>query len=155
MKAKKTAQNILNHDIFIVWQPEFNIGIPIIDEQHRGLVTTINSIYYEIQNRRNGRRSSMLRPAINMLNKYIFIHFSTEEYFFEKYDYPQAEEHCKLHRELEHTLRSDGMRKLQNQEPEKFLEFIKTLWLEHIRGADLQFKDHIKEYLYDRATMCL
>ena len=38
--------------LYIVWNEKNNIGVPIIDEQHRGIVIAINSLYYFINERR-------------------------------------------------------------------------------------------------------
>jgi len=53
------------------------------------------------------------------------------------------------------TLHWAKIKNSQNQEPEQFLEFIKELWLDHIRGADLLFLDYVKEDLYDKHITCL
>ena len=70
--ANEPWQSLLNHSILIVWQPSYDLGIPIIDEQHRGIVTTINSLCYAIQNKHG---VEMLKPVIGMVNEYTRIHF--------------------------------------------------------------------------------
>ena len=34
--------------LYINWKDDFNIGIPVVDEQHRGLVVLINSFHYAL-----------------------------------------------------------------------------------------------------------
>lgn len=34
----------------IVWSDTNNLGIPIIDEQHRGIISASNSLYFSMQN---------------------------------------------------------------------------------------------------------
>ena len=36
-------------NLYITWKNEDELGIPIIDEQHRGVVTAINSLFYFMQ----------------------------------------------------------------------------------------------------------
>ncbi len=65
-------QNIL----YIVWTEKNKVGIPIIDEQHRGIISTINSLHYFIQ---TGQGEQIIRPTLIMLEQYVDIHFKTEE----------------------------------------------------------------------------
>ncbi len=39
----------MSNDLYIIWHPDNDLGIPIIDEQHRGLVSAINSLHYFIK----------------------------------------------------------------------------------------------------------
>ena len=64
--------------VFINWKTDYDLGIPIIDEQHRGIVTIINSLYYGMQ---NNYMRSLLEPIIGMLHEYTKIHFEIEESF--------------------------------------------------------------------------
>ena len=34
------------HNLYIIWEEGYNLGIPIIDEQHRAIVATINTYHY-------------------------------------------------------------------------------------------------------------
>ena len=36
----------MNNNVFIVWKNSNDCGINIIDEQHRGIVSTINTLFY-------------------------------------------------------------------------------------------------------------
>lgn len=36
-------------NLYITWKPEHALGIPILDEQHRAVVATINSLFYFMQ----------------------------------------------------------------------------------------------------------
>ena len=38
---------IQNNLPLIVWRPEYELGIHIVDEHHRGILTATNSLYYE------------------------------------------------------------------------------------------------------------
>lgn len=62
--------------LFIKWNNNDLIDYPIIDEQHRGLIATINSLYYFIQ---RGWDLKSLKPTILMLEHYVMFHLKTEE----------------------------------------------------------------------------
>jgi len=140
LEAPHTA--LLKHNVFIVWRPEYNLGIPIIDEQHRGIVTTINSLYYGMQNK---YAADMLVPIIDMVHDYTHIHFQIEEGFIRKYRFPQAEAHHEMHRELIMSLAQVGRRSMLDKDPYQFLEFLKKWWIEHICNEDLLFFKHISK----------
>ena len=130
----------LRHNVFIVWKPEFNLGIPIIDEQHRGIVSTINSLHFGLQNYHS---RDMLFPIIDMMYDYTYIHFKIEEYFLEKLDFPNAKKHHELHLGLSGELDRMGRKSILEKDPYQFMEFLKQWWIAHIRSEDLIFRDFL------------
>jgi len=133
---------LLEHELLFVWKPQYNLGIPIVDEQHRAVVATINSLHFAIQHEQG---KIMLEPIVNMVKEYTRIHFDTEEHFLKICDFPDFENHCKLHGELRRLLDTIGAKSLQEQDPEKFLEFLKEWFLEHICKKDRQFREYLLE----------
>lgn len=131
---------LLNHNIFIVWSPQYNLGIPIIDEQHRGIVTTINSLHFAIQNHYIQKTFASI---IRMMNDYTRIHFKVEEAFFEKVDFAHASRHRELHDELMEQLLYTGKQSLLNRNPHQFMDFLKSWWISHICNEDLLFRDYL------------
>ena len=131
---------LLEHNIFIVWKPEYNLGIPIIDEHHRGIVSIINSLYFGMQ---NNHIKDMLTSIIDMMFDYTQIHFQVEESFLEKIDYPNARKHQALHLELSTKLTETGMSSLLCEDPYQFMDFLKEWWINHICCEDLIFRDHL------------
>jgi len=140
-QAQKAANIVIpEHNVFIVWQPEYNIGIHIIDEQHRGIVSTINSLYYGMQ---NNYIKEMLTSIVGMMYDYTHIHFHIEEDFLTKIDFPNAKKHRELHQELTYQLAKMGRDSLLEKDSIKFLEFLKKWWINHICCEDLIFRNHI------------
>ena len=131
---------LLTHNIFIVWKPEYNLGIPIIDEQHRGIVTTINSLSFGMQNH---YVREMLSSIIDMMYDYTHIHFSIEEKFLEKIDYPHAKTHHELHSELSNRLNRAGRDSMLHKDSSQFMSFLKEWWISHICSEDLIFRNHL------------
>jgi hemerythrin len=131
-------EDLIDYNIFIVWKPEYNLGIPIIDEQHRGIVSTINSLHYALQHNLEG---NMLRPIINTVKEYTHIHFSIEEELLKKDGFLDFEYHCSLHRELMDSLDLIGDLSLEEHDSHKFMGFLKLWWIEHICEKDRVFRD--------------
>jgi hemerythrin len=123
----------LEHNVFIIWKPEYNLGIPIIDEQHRGIVTTINSLYFGIQNH---NVEDMLSSIIDMMYDYTRIHFSIEEKFLEMINLPNVAKHHELHSELLRRLNKAGKDSLTHGDPHAFMDFLKQWWVNHICNED-------------------
>jgi len=139
-KKSVMSDGLFEHSLFIVWKPEYNLGIPIIDEQHRGIVTTINSLFYSMQNKHG---EDVLRPVVNMVTEYTHIHFDVEENFLRKCGFNDFEKHHELHNELRRTLSSIENKNLWEHDPQKFLEFLKDWWIDHICKKDRVFRDYI------------
>ena len=138
---KNEAYPILfEHNIFIVWKPEYNLGIPIVDEQHRGIVSIINSLHFEMQ---HNFTKDILTSIIDMMNDYTHIHFRVEESFLEKIDFPNAKKHHELHRELSRKLTDAGNKSAMNNDPNKFMEFLKNWWINHICSEDLIYRNYL------------
>jgi len=141
VKGKKggTPSALLEHNVFIVWKPEYDLGIPIIDEQHRGIVTIINSLYYGTQ---SNYIKNILAPIIGMLRSYADIHFQTEEHFLEMVEYPGAAAHRLLHQEYTSKLAGIERGVSIDKDPRQLMGFLKTWWLGHICEEDMLFKNY-------------
>jgi len=122
-----------NHNVFIIWKPEYNLGIHIVDEQHRGIVSIINSLYYAIQNKGGG---SALKPVMNMIHEYTRIHFKVEEEFLEKCDFPNLRQHIELHKELIEKMSKSEKDSGWASDPRQLMDFLKTWWIDHICDKD-------------------
>jgi len=138
-KDKKSCTSVLlEHNVFIIWKQEYDLGIPIIDEQHRGIVTIINSLHYGTQSK---CIKNILPPTINMLRSYANIHFQTEEHFLEILEYPGAASHRLLHQEYTSKLAGIEREISVDRDPGQLMGFLKKWWLGHICEEDTLFKD--------------
>ena len=138
---KEAWHSVLNHSILIVWKPDYNLGIPIVDEQHRGIVSTINSLCYAIQNKQGNQ---ILQPVTSMVTEYTRIHFELEEDFLQKCGYPNLEAHRTLHKELTNALSHVSKESIWNRDPQEFLDFLKDWWINHICKEDLVFTHYLQ-----------
>jgi hemerythrin-like metal-binding protein len=91
----------------IDWSPRYEIGIRLIDRQHRQIVDIINELYHLDSSRERG----VMRDVFAKLMHYFETHFRDEEDLMEKNAYPgfalQKKEHdafidtiCGYHREF-------------------------------------------------------
>ncbi|MCL2043394.1 MAG: hemerythrin family protein [Treponema sp.] len=136
-KKDETQRLFLEHNVFIVWKPEYNLGIPILDEHHRGIVTIINSLHFGMQ---NNYIKDILNPIIEMMHDYVRIHFRIEEDFHKQMDYPEANKHHEFHQELTSMLTKLGKSSLMDKDSHQFMDFLKKWWISHICNEDMLFR---------------
>ncbi|MDR1744887.1 MAG: hemerythrin family protein [Planctomycetota bacterium] len=139
-EMKEIRGALENRNILIAWKPEYEYGILILDEQHRGIVAAMNSLYYATQHKLGG---NMLAPVVGMVTEYARIHFGMEEEFLEKCGFPDIQEHKELHRKLMSETDSIGRKSIDRRDPQMFLQFLKEWWVGHICHADLAFRQYI------------
>ncbi|MDR0324593.1 MAG: hemerythrin family protein [Oscillospiraceae bacterium] len=135
-----TRPALFTHNMFIIWQPEFNLGIPIIDEQHRGIVSTINSFYYGMQ---SNYIEDMLLPVIDMVYDYTYLHFRIEENLLEQVGFPDVKSHHKIHQGLSSKLNLIGRKSVLDKDPYRLLDFLKDWWIHHICSDDMVFRNYL------------
>ena len=67
---------------FIQWGPDLELGIPLLDAQHRSLVSLANRLYLE---HKKGKRGMEAKRAVSELFAYSNTHFRDEEAFFARF----------------------------------------------------------------------
>ncbi len=92
-KLPVEGRALLRYETLFDWKSEYDLGIPIIDAQHRGLAAALNSLHFAIVNHLG---DTMLDPTIEMVKAYAGVHFTTEELLFRQCGYPDAERHAAL-----------------------------------------------------------
>ncbi len=134
----------MNQPMYIIWTDNCNLGIPIIDEQHRGIVSTINSLYYFVS---QGKGYDALLPTLRIMEQYSILHFETEERIMEQARYPGLERHHRLHCELTNQTKTVLASAALHHEPDKALHFLKDWWLTHINVDDRSYVDWLAKPL--------
>jgi hemerythrin-like metal-binding protein len=122
--------------LYIIWNESNNVGIPILDEQHRGIVSIINSFYYFVQ---TGHGEEAIKPTLAMLEHYTRVHFITEEALMRDAGYPDIDGHIVLHKKL--TARTEAIVRAAGKslDTDTTLEFLKQWWLGHIKTEDRKY----------------
>jgi len=79
---------------FIEWNNGFLLGIPQFDEDHKRLISILNSAY---DNFTTGVSIITMDRLLNDLVDYARSHFSSEEHWMEKLNYPHILKHKNEH----------------------------------------------------------
>ena len=122
--------------LYINWKNENELGIQILDEQHRAIVATINSLFYFIQ---NGKGIDALRPTLNVLDQYTKLHFETEEELIKQEGYPGFDAHVLLHQELVKKMTNVMRESISKGDPTVVLAFLGEWWMSHINKEDKEY----------------
>lgn len=128
---------MLNDPLYIVWTDKNNLNIPIIDEQHKGIVSIINSLHYFIK---QGMGFQALLPTIIMMEQYSIIHFEAEQMLLKKYEYPDYDHHFMLHAQLKENLKAIKAQTLMKKDTDAVINFLKNWWIHHINVEDRKYE---------------
>jgi hemerythrin len=120
---------------FIEWNCDFELGIPELDAQHKTLVDLANRLHAEIM---KGSGRDEARRAISELFAYSATHFSDEEAYFQRFNFPSLERHSGEHASF--TAQAlDFEQRLASGDPAKadeILLFLKSWIRIHIQNDD-------------------
>ncbi|MCK9424662.1 MAG: bacteriohemerythrin [Ignavibacteriaceae bacterium] len=127
----------------LVWKDAYDIGIQVIDDQHKMLINIINDLYAA---NASGSAHLVMESIFKQLADYVHYHFSTEEDMFQQYGYPGAQAHIAEHDEFR-----DKIKNLQGENRSgniilslKTIDYLKDWTINHILGTDREFSNFIK-----------
>jgi hemerythrin len=123
---------------FLQWEDKFSVKIERIDSQHKMLISMVEEFYERINEKSN---EDLIGELIAKMKDYTIDHFNTEEALFDKYNYPDAEEHKKEHAEFIAKV-ADLEKRLQNGKliiSFEITDFLKKWLLKHINGSDKKY----------------
>ncbi len=128
----------------MTWQDSFSVGVKEIDEQHKKLISMINSLYSAIK---KGKGQTILQDILEGLVQYVDEHFGTEEKYMEQYNYPGYLAHKKEHNKFTEQV----LEVYQDFEQGKqvltleLLDFLKKWLKNHILGTDKKYALFLKK----------
>ena len=141
----------MDRPLFIKWTDRNETGIALIDEQHKGIVSIINTFYYLMA---AGADNKMLYSCISdTMKNYSRIHFITEEGFLRESGYKDLDKHKEFHRKLSLEIERIELKCIISNDALALLEFLKKWWIEHINREDQLYAPHLRDYIETGARM--
>lgn len=129
--------------LYIVWNDSYTLHNPIIDEQHRALVASINSLYFFIQ---EGWGLAALEPTLKIVKSYASFHAKTEEGLLAQTNCNRINEHKQKEKIFENQLDQETKEAIALKDPQILLTFLRKWWLQHLEDhksyADYYEKMH-------------
>lgn len=141
----------------VSWTNDMSVEEATIDSQHKNLIDGINKL---LEATRSGEEVKKVRELIHFMNEYVNKHFSYEEAYMKKINYPKLDDHKEIHRSfveyyVEFKKNLDRyLYEKKDSEPvsEKILNLLKEAredianWLvNHMLGDDQEFHDYAKK----------
>lgn len=115
--------------LLIVWQNDFLQDEPIIDEQHRGVLASINSLHYFLQ---QGQGLEVLMPTIKICMSYMMFHGSTEEGILRAANYSDIDSFVAGYKKDVAKFKEVCKSAMLHHEPEEVLLFLRKWWQQHM-----------------------
>lgn len=128
--------------VFLPWTKDIELGIDIIDEQHKKLIDLINKLYDSMKN--NAGLENLL-PVYDELVEYTVYHFDFEEDFIAKSGYQEVPNHKVLHEKLKAEVAAQREKFVSGESVIGFnlLSFLEDWIRTHIMVADRKYADYI------------
>lgn len=124
------------------WEEHLELGIPLIDSQHRTLVRITDNLHFVCT---NGKKTNHYRfiQAVRELLDYAHYHFSTEEKIMALLEFPERHDHAKEHEDFFQEIlnRSKDFDDEKNFVPCQFVQFLQEWIFYHIEVSDRVFTD--------------
>ena len=128
-----------------LWDSSLETGHTKIDNQHKQLINTLNSI---IEASKTEQGKEEIFKTIDFLTGYTVMHFATEEKLQVEYQYPDYLHHKQLHDEFKATVGELTQCLVENGPTDEVISEVTTTignWLlNHIRGDDFRMAAFIK-----------
>jgi hemerythrin-like metal-binding protein len=124
------------------WDERFELGIPLIDRQHRNLVRITDNLHFTCSRSSETANFRFIQAARELID-YIHYHFNTEEKLMVLFEFPGWLKHKKEHEDFCQEILSLS-KQFDDEEhfvPSQFVHFLKKWIMYHIEVSDRVFTD--------------
>ncbi len=129
---------------FMIWKPEYSVGIERLDSQHREIFEVINRLYWAIQEK---QQVQIVGSILAEMERYVYTHLKDEEALMQERHYPDFEAHRASHKAFTQKTTELIMRHQRTFVGDISLDvfqFLKTWWISHIIGMDQKYIPFMK-----------
>ncbi|SMF35868.1 bacteriohemerythrin [Desulfovibrio gilichinskyi] len=128
----------------IEWNESLSLGVAELDKHHKDILL-IMSLFLDALQR--GQDEDAISTILSKLKEYTLFHFSAEEAFMEKIEYPYIKPHRAKHVELKNKVNSFQYARFrhENLTPEDYKELISNWLIEHILQYDFKIVKYLQE----------
>lgn len=128
--------------LLIKMQDFHHIGVDILDEQHKGMISIVNTLHYLIGHHQEQDTSV---TVAELMHNYFIVHFLVEESFLKKAEYPNYELHKEEHQQIIKKLKKVKQACRNHSGAGHLLVMLKEQWVEHFLNKDLKFTRYLEE----------
>ena len=127
----------------MLWNPDWETGVPLIDRQHHHLFVQLEKIFVALH---NNQAEAEIPGLLGFLADYVETHFATEEAHMHRTGYAELEGHKAIHDDL--RARVSQLRRDFESNPEvvtdAVLDFLTDWLVKHIDGEDRRMARHLR-----------
>ncbi|MFP5222567.1 MAG: bacteriohemerythrin [Acidobacteriota bacterium] len=131
----------------VQWSDTLSVNIQEIDLQHRQLIELVAELEKALA---DGVDKEIMGRVIRELNTYVREHFSTEERWMARYEFPGLKAHAAQHEQFVETLLHFELDYLADRKElsSELLAFLMNWLKEHILGFDQHYARYFQEKGY-------
>ncbi|ADO77416.1 bacteriohemerythrin [Halanaerobium praevalens] len=132
----------------MIWKKEYEIGVELVDKQHQELFKRLGNFIQTVRSdQEKSKKKAEIEKTLNFMGEYVVTHFDAEEALQKKYDYPDYDEHHKIHEDFKAEVAEFQAEYQANKYDDDFvMEFSGRLltWLiNHVASTDQSIGDYI------------
>ena len=127
---------------FVIWNPAWETGIAVIDEQHRKLLAQMEALLLAIH---ENHPDDQIPEILAFLAGYVDTHFSHEERHMQASSYPGFTGHKAIHDEMRARVAQlvAGYRSNPGVMTESVVDFLTEWLVDHINEHDRRMAAHL------------
>lgn len=129
----------------IQWVPALSVGVKEMDDQHKKVFEIINKINDTLT---LSDDEKFLPDIFQDLVNYANVHLDREEFYFEKFNYPEKEAHVLAHKAYRNKI-DDFRGRWEKGEPgiaNEIVNFLDNWWQQHIYKMDKRYSSFFQEH---------
>jgi hemerythrin len=130
----------------IKWDDNLSIGIDMIDNQHKMLISKLKDLSVAVG---ENKGTNIIMKTLDFLIDYTDFHFSTEEKHMKEQGYPDIDYHVKQHGEFKETvnnLMTDFDEEGATEDLTESVNQLLLIWyIKHITNVDMKFGKFLQE----------
>lgn len=125
----------------ISWTENLSVGIKEIDNQHKKFLELVNKLHTAVKE----KSREVEGKIIDGLIEYAFYHFTLEERYLDRSNYPHTEQHKKEHEEFVDKI----IMMKKNHEKNKLsvtvemINFMNNWWINHVWNSDKKYEPYL------------
>jgi len=133
----------------MMWKDKYKVGVSLIDTQHEELFKRVSEFIETVQNNDNWEHKlDKVKETMIFMQEYVIIHFNAEEAYQEKINYPDIENHKKIHSDFKKMVTDYVTVLEENGYPEKIVQELGgklMAWLiMHVAKTDQLIGEYVK-----------
>lgn len=124
------------------WDDDLSVGIKELDEHHQKLIELVNKLHGMMK---IGKGREVIEKVLQRLFDYAKVHFSIEESYMQKANFPYLEQHKQEHSKLVNKLNKfdNDMKQGKATLTIELLNFLKDWLSDHIKKSDKKYSSFL------------